>query len=158
MVVSKKQLLWFLILFIINTPAYFYNNFRIFGMMMALMQYTLTAYAFILLIRTRLKAFSPMYWLLMLAFIIEYIASIMNPLALPGAYLMTIIKSAGVLAFMDYNVSHKGNAFLKVYGLVLSILITINLATLILFPDGMYTSGAYTRCYFLGYDNTHISV
>ena len=158
MIKSKKQLLWFLILFIINTPAYFYNNFRIFGMMMALMQYTLTAYAFILLIRTRLKAFSPMYWLLMLAFIIEYIASTMNPLAMPWAYLITIIKSAGVLAFMDYNVSHEGNAFLKVYGLVLSILITINLATLILFPNGMYTSGAYTRCFFLGYDNTHINV
>ena len=158
MVVNEKRLLWFLILFIINTPAYFYNNFRVFGMIMALMEYILTAYAFILLIKKGMKAFSPMYWLLMLALIIEYIASTMNPLAMPWDYLKTVFKSAGVWAFMDYNVSHKGNAFLKVYGLVLSILITVNLASMILFPTGMYTSGAYTSCFLLGYDNTHITV
>lgn len=158
MVVSRKQFFWFLILLILNMPAYLYNNFRVFGLMMAVVQYALTMYAGILLIQTRWKAFSPVYWLLMLAFVIEYMASIMNPLALPGAYLKTIIKSAGTLAFMDYQVRREGRAFLKVYGMVLGILITINLATLILFPNGMYTSGAYTRCYFLGYDNTHISV
>lgn len=158
MKVSRKQLSWFIILIILNMPPYLYENFSVCGKMMALAQYALVAYAGILLIRTKLKAFSPMYWLLMLAFVIEYIASIMNPLALPGAYLKSIIKNAGVLAFMDYQVRRNGCAFLKVYGMVLSILITINLATLILFPEGMYTSGAYTRCYFLGYDNTHISV
>ena len=158
MIIKKTQFLWFWILLLTNMPAYLYTNFRVFSMAMALTQYLLLLYVICMFFSTKGKAFSKMYWMLIVAGLVEYIASLKNPLALPNVYLKSLMKSIGVWGFMDQNIRKNGSDFLKVYGLVLSILITLNLATIILFPSGMYTSGAYTNCFFLGYDNTHIVV
>lgn len=158
MKILKKQFLWFWIILLINMPTYLYTNFKVFSTIMALTQYLLLIYVGCIFFSTKGKAFSKMYWLLIAAFLVEYIASLMNPLATPNAYFKSLIKDIGVWGFMDQKIRKNGSDFLKVYGFALSILIMLNLATIILFPDGMYSSGAYTNCYFLGYDNTHIVV
>lgn len=155
--IRKRQLYQIPVLLAICMPPYLYTHFRVFSWAMAICQYALLAHMVLIAIKTKCKAYSPVFGLLLLGSVVEYTASLLNPAAAPMIYLETMLKTIGVRAYYDRMFRKESVLFLETYGMILLVFSVINLATIILFPNGMYTIGSYTHCYFLGYDNTHIN-
>lgn len=94
---------------------------------------------------------SIIFYLLILLF-----SSLINGINL----LETILLSVQIL-FMcfifDYGIRKNSQKFLGVLEVFLFVLIVINLATIILYPNGMYVNAdGYASNWFLGYKNSHI--
>lgn len=94
---------------------------------------------------------SIIFYLLILLF-----SSLINGINL----LETILLSIQIL-FMcfifDYGIRKNSQKFLGVLEVFLFVLIVINLATIILYPNGMYVNAdGYASNWFLGYKNSHI--
>lgn len=153
-----RQFFTVIILFVITIPPYLYTNFKIFGGGMALVQYFLFAWMIFNMAITKCRGKSPIFWILLLTLILQIISSYRNPLALPMDSIKIAIKTVGCLWFMDRELKYNLNFFIKTFTIYQVIYVIINLFTIIIFPNGMYQVGAYSRCYFLGYDNTHINV
>ena len=125
---------------------------------MALVQYFLFVWMIFNLFITKCRGKSPVFWILSLTLILQIISSYRNPLALPVDSIKMAIKTVGCLWFIDRELKHNLHFFIKIFAIYQVIYVIINLFTIIIFPNGMYQAGAYSRCYFLGYDNTHINV
>lgn len=156
--VKKQHLLVTIVLFFVTTPTYLYTNFRIFSIFMAITQYALFVLMLYNFLRYRIRNTSAMFWIVSIMLMIEVISSFRNPYALPLEAIKLLIKQMGVLWFFDYEMRKDLELFIRIYSGYLSAYVCINLFTLFLFPDGMYQVGAYSSCYFLGYDNSHINV
>ena len=156
--ISKRKLFIIIIIFFITMPVYLYTNFRYIGTLMALVQYYLFGLMILNMIRTRFKGASPVFWMLLLTVIVEIISSYRNPLAMPTDAIKIGVKTVGWIWLMDKELKRDSEFFVKAYTFFQVIYVIMNFLTLIIFPNGMYQSGAYSSCYFLGYDNTHINV
>ena len=156
--ISIRQLFIVIILFFITIPPYLYTNFKFIGLLMALVQYSLFILMFLNIAITKFRGKSPIFWILSLTLILQIISSYRNSLALTEDAIKIAVKTVGCLWFMDMELKHNFHFFIKTFTLYQVVYVIINLLTVIIFPDGMYQSGAYTNCYFLGYDNTHINV
>lgn len=147
-----------IILFFITMPTYLYTNFSFIGRLMAIVQYLLFGLMMLDMIKSKFRGYSPIFWILILTLLFETISSYRNPLALHTESIKITIKTIGWLWLMDKELKRNSYFFIKTYAVYQAIYVIINFFTLLLFPNGMYQSGAYSSCYFLGYDNTHISV
>ncbi|MCQ2548469.1 MAG: O-antigen ligase family protein [Lachnospiraceae bacterium] len=125
---------------------------------MALVQYALFFYALYFILREQQRAYSPVFWMIVIALVVEYIATASNPYGESHRFMIMMIQQIGVWAFIDRSISRKGKSFVRNYANVLMALVLVNFITVLLFPEGMYSAGAYSRNYFLGYDNTHINI
>lgn len=68
-----------------------------------------------------------------------------------------IINVIGLSMLIDFGIKKDTKLFLESANIFFVILITINLITMILYPNGMYIdSSNYTDNWFLGYRNIHI--
>lgn len=156
--VKKQHLLVTIVLFFVTMPTYLYTNFRIFSIFMAITQYALFVLMLYNFLRYKIRNTSAMFWIVSIMLMIEVISSFRNPYALPLEAIKLLIKQIGVFWFFDYEMRKDLELFIRIYSGYLSAYVCINLFTLFLFPDGMYQVGAYSSCYFLGYDNSHINV
>lgn len=147
-----------ILFWLVTLPTYLYTNFAFFSTLMAIAQYLLTGWMLIDFINKKFKNCSTMLWLIMISMVIEVIVSFYNPYALPSDAIISAIKSVGFLWLIRYEIKKEPDFFLSVNVYLFGAYVLINLLTLILFPNGMYRMGAYTSCYFLGYDNTHINL
>jgi len=68
-----------------------------------------------------------------------------------------IIRILGMCAFAACVIRYSVSTFYAAFLLYLTLIIVINLITIVVFPGGMYTTGQMEN-YFLGYDNTHCVV
>lgn len=103
------------------------------------------------------KECSVIFWLILLSFVVQGISTArLNP-ELLSTYIRQYAKTTAFCYFLDKMTrSNRGTKNINVLLHYLELMIFINLLTLILFPNGMYSSGAYSRNYWMGYDNTHI--
>lgn len=71
--------------------------------------------------------------------------------------LKDIMKILGLSLLTEYGIKHDKNNFIKSASLFLSILVYINLISIIKHPIGLYMNKTgYIENWFLGYKNTHI--
>jgi O-antigen ligase len=137
-------------------PTYFYTQFSIIGKAMALVQYGLFLFFILSLLSTRKFKGTPVFWMLVLTICIELISTELSPTGELSLYLKTGVKLIGCLFFLEYGLRKNSRDFLNVILPVMEVIIILNLLTIIIFPNGMYRTEAYTQNYLLGYDNTHI--
>lgn len=147
-----------ILLFFITMPTYLYTNFSFIGSLMAIVQYFLFGWMILDMIRSKFRGYSPIFWILIVTLIIESVSSYRNPLALHIESIKITVKTVGWLWLIDRELKRNAYFLIKTYAIYQATYVIINFFTLLLFPNGMYQSGAYSSCYFLGYDNTHISV
>lgn len=67
-----------------------------------------------------------------------------------------VAKNIGPLYVITWNLQRRCEGTLDLIWKVLAAIMLVNFATILLFPNGMYTSGSYSTFYFMGYHNSHI--
>lgn len=153
--VSKKSVLLFIAFCLWIVPTYLYNV-SAFMLIANLFGYA-AIFLFMIDVLKKPRDCSLTFWLIVISVIVQGISTAMVNPALVSIYIRQYSKTIAFCYFLDkftkdYRVTKNFNVLLH----YLEIMIFINLMTLILFPDGMYTSGVYTSNYWMGYDNTHI--
>lgn len=153
--VSKKSALLFIAFCFWIVPTYLYNVSAF--MLVANLFIYAAVFFFIIDILKNPRDCSLTFWLIVISVIVQGISTAMANPELISTYIRQYTKTIAFCYFLDkftkdYRVTKNINVLLH----YLEMMIYINLITLILFPDGMYTSGAYTSNYWMGYDNTHI--
>lgn len=153
---TKWQIMIMPIILIIFMPTYFYTQYSIVGKTMAFVQYGLFIFFILSALSTKKFKGTPVFWMLVLAICFELLSTELSPTGELSLYLKTGVKLIGSLFFLEYGLRKNARDFLNVILHVMEIIIILNLLTIIIFPNGMYQTEAYTQNYLLGYDNTHI--
>ena len=67
-----------------------------------------------------------------------------------------LVKSIGPLSVIAWNLDRRKEEALGIIWKTLAGIVVVNFITIILFPNGMYISGAYSTNFFMVYHNSHI--
>lgn len=153
--VSKKSVFLFVAFCLWIVPTYLYN------VSVFMLISNLFGYAAILLciidISKKPQECSVIFWLLVLSIIAQGISTARANPELLSTYIRQNAKTITFYYFLDkFTKSDRATKNINVLLHYLEVMIFINLVTIIIFPNGMYSSGVYTSNYWMGYDNTHI--
>lgn len=144
-----------MLLFLLIIPTYLYN-FTAFVLVSNLFKYFLIGYFLLDLIKGYKKC-SLVFWLIVASYIAQGISTAMMQPDLLFNYINQTIRGIAFYYFIDKHCHKKrATSSLGVLAAYLELMVWINLVTIVIFPNGMYTSGVYTRNFWMGYDNTHI--
>ncbi len=103
------------------------------------------------------KKCSSVFYLISLMYLFQGISTMIMAPQLVMGFAKTAIKSMTFCYLIDSGLRRKKSIeFVNVLVWYLLIVITLNFFTLIIFPNGMYSAGAYSANYLMGYDNSHI--
>lgn len=112
--------------------------------------------ALYLMLKIGINGFSKMMMMIFLYHIVFIISSIINK-NLTNEMLFVEAKILSLSIMADYYMQNVPLKFVKSLMFLLFIFVLLNLITLILFPNGMYTDNRwYSLNFFLGYKNRHI--
>ena len=90
-------------------------------------------------------------------FILLILSTVLNNADVPGCIFLAI-RTIGLCMIVDYGIKRDTKVFLNAFEFFLSVLVYINLFSVIIFKDGMYVNSTvgYTENWILGYRNLHI--
>ena len=90
-------------------------------------------------------------------FILLMLSTVLNNADVPGCIFLAI-RTIGLCMIVDYGIKRDAKVFLNAFEFFLSVLVYINLFSVIIFKDGMYINSTvgYTENWILGYRNLHI--
>ena len=90
-------------------------------------------------------------------FILLMLSTVLNNADVPGCIFLAI-RTIGLCMIVDYGIKRDAKVFLNAFEFFLSVLVYINLFSVIIFKDGMYVNitVGYTENWILGYRNLHI--
>lgn len=90
-------------------------------------------------------------------FILLMLSTVLNNADIPGCIFLAI-RTIGLCMIVDYGIKKDAKVFLSAFEFFLSVLVYINLISVIIFKDGMYVNSTvgYTENWILGYRNLHI--
>lgn len=88
------------------------------------------------------------------------VSTFINSYSNLGNVVFQMIKLFALCLIYDYGIRNDLKNILKSTNIIFSILVIINLITMILYPHGMWISPVtgYWENWFLGYDNNHITI
>jgi|GEM_PF-2904471 len=153
--VSKKSIMLFGAFCMWIAPTYLYNVS--FFMFFSNSFVYLAIAAFLIDFCRNFRRSSIVFCLIVVSVVIQGVAtSMLNP-GLLVTYVRQYSKTIAFCYFMD-KFTREGGVSKNINVLLhyLEMMIVVNFITLILFPNGMYVSGSYSRNFWMGYDNTHI--
>lgn len=108
---------------------------------------------FILIIDRKFTKFS----ILMILFFISGLgACLLNKDTNTVLYIEIYLKMTGYILYLEKSFKIDTVSTIKILNIVLSILTLINFFTIILYPNGLYTTERYSTNWFFKYDNVHI--
>ena len=152
---SKKSALLFIAFCFWIVPTYLYNV-SAFMLIANLFGYTAILLCMIGILKNP-RDCSLVFWLIVLSVVAQGISTAMANPDLLSTYARQYAKTIAFCYFLDkFTKGDRATKNINVLLHYLEMMIFINLATLIVFPNGMYTSGVYSSNYWMGYDNTHI--
>lgn len=155
--ISRKSLLLFCAFCMWIVPTYLYDVsfFMTFSSLFGYL--AIPVFLFDMCILHRKNPPSGVFWMIVLSIVVQgYSTAISNP-ELLLMYIKQYSKTIAFCYFLDKFTKEKGaTRTINVLLHYLEIMIFINFLTLLIFPNGMYTSGSYSRNFWMGYDNTHI--
>lgn len=101
----------------------------------------------------------PLITLIVLYNFIVVVASLVNKNCSLYSALMNSMTMIALSIIVDYGTRNHNRIILKSLLCILNFLITVNLITIFIFPNGMWISQmGYWENWFLGYDNNHILI
>ena len=100
--------------------------------------------------------FSKQSVIIFILFAIGLFSSIVSPDADVATFLLLYLRLIGLYLYLETSIRMNANKAISAISSILWLLVLVNWVTLILFPNGMYSSSLYDRNWFFGYDNLHI--
>lgn len=114
------------------------------------------SFCFLLLLTIRKKNISKVNIYIIFLMAILLISSIINGVSLLFC-IKDIMRILGLCLITEYGIKYDRTVFVKAITILLSILVYINLYTIIMYPNGLHMSKTgYIENWLLGYKNTHI--
>lgn len=153
-VINKIEALLFLLLCFMIVPTYLYN-FPYFVAVSNIIYYVLFLLCILHIFRYY-KNCSVIFWLILLATILQGISTAMMQPELLDTYSKLSLKAITFCYILDYGMRKRPKEFINALVRYFEFIIIINLFTILFFPSGMYQSGSYESNFYMGYHNTHI--
>lgn len=149
------SILYFLILLPFFKPPYFGVTLQSINQIYNVAQIISAFIVSFLVIRQ--KKLSKLSIYIIIFEVIIIVSTIINDGSLKSC-ILDAIQTIVLCMLVDYGIKYNKKALLKGLLLIFELLITINLITIILYPNGMYINpiSGYKENWFLGFDNSHI--
>lgn len=114
------------------------------------------SFSFIVLLTIKKKSISKINVYIILLMIVLLFSSIINGTGLLFC-IKDIMRILGLCLITEYGIKYDKNSFFKAMTITLSLLVYINLFSILRHPSGLYMNKTgYIENWFLGYKNTHI--
>ena len=114
------------------------------------------SFFFLLLLTIKKKNISKINIYIIFLMAILLISSIINGVSLLFC-IKDIMRILGLCLITEYGIKYDRTVFVKAITILLSILVYINLYSIIMYPNGLHMSKTgYIENWLLGYKNTHI--
>lgn len=155
---QKISLLDIIALLFIFTPAYLTYNYPIFLQLNTIVHTILAIVSIVILVREDLKI-PKIFYLILGVFIIRYISTYFYTPSLSDFYGRSVFRSMGALSYIIARIlSRDAKTFFDSATVFFIANVIINIATIILYPNGLYANedSAYSENFWLGYDNMHV--
>lgn len=152
--VSKKDILIFLIVFIsfaINITSPYLQTFNLVDTIYRLLQ--VSCFFFTILF---FRKFDKIFVLMTMYYLIYFISTMLNGGSQFAGIIRAYIVSFNLLVLMNYYISRNPKVYFKSASCFFSILIIIEIITMLLYPDGLYYANNINPHYFLGHRNNTI--
>ncbi|CUQ04857.1 O-antigen ligase family protein [Enterocloster clostridioformis] len=154
--VAKWKIVFSIIIFFYALPASLYR-LPIFGLIQDCIG-ILCFLFFILHIKTIFENNSRILLMIIISGVVYTISTVANGtgMMLTFSLFKRLVKSIGPLSVIAWNLDRRKEEALGIIWKTLAGIVVVNFITIILFPNGMYISGAYSTNFFMGYHNSHI--
>lgn len=155
---GKKINIWAIILFIMLLPSFlptYLWRFYPIAIICKIIRY-ITLICMLYLYTFGREKMSIVLKLILLFIFSMGISTVISSTGQIDMYISATISRVSTCLLLEWAIKKRTKTFFKSLLFMLEFWITINLFTIILFPEGLYVSGAYSLNYLLGYDNTHI--
>lgn len=153
--IGKWKIGAILIFFLYALPSSLYR-FQICITLQDIVAYLCFAYFICDILIGNIKNHGVIFWMIFIMWFLVGISTSMQNFHLLLSFGKLAVKSIAFLAFIERGLKKHGIEFLRVIWFVLCAIAFINLCSIIIYPEGMYTSGVYNTNYFMGYHNSHI--
>lgn len=153
----KSKIIYFLLLIPFFEPAYVNVQLSMISKIFDILKIASFVVIFLMYFTAKKKSKIPIY--ILIFELILLFSTFVNNGDIKSC-ILNIITIFGLSMICDYGINNNTKSFLFSILLIFEILITVNLITILLFPNGMYTNATtlFTENWFLGYDNSHVFI
>lgn len=159
MVISKKKASFFIICSIVTFLCLRMESIRYltpFGNLYLEIPFVLSG-ILILVEIIKHKSLSNVMWISLAYFVIVILSTFMNEGKIHMT-LMNICPALGMCLFSDYSMRTRPHEFAKNVGYFLMILIVLDMFSILLYPNGMYSNALYSANWILGFKTQRANI